>query len=202
MIPKNIEHFHKTQTLPKPILSVCLQDFSLKFPSAEPTKKNDFWWKFNPKKKVLIKICYAFILKYSFSSFFFLLFWFDKKTHTIPPFITSLHHHDKKNWTKNNSLPFGEWMNEPKLSLSPRNPQNCINCSSTMRDRDGSVGYLNVKNYRKLCFDVKISRRRARQFAKLNVVNGNHFFMCWIWWYCAEHLLRSWYHLNMRHGGE
>lgn len=43
---------------------------------------------------------------------------------------------------------------------------------------------------------------RTCQFAKLNVANCYHFFMCWIWWYRPEHLLWPRYHSDMRNGGK
>lgn len=44
---------------------------------------------------------------------------------------------------------------------------------------------------------MKISRRGARQSAKLNVVNRYHFFMCRLRWHCAKYVLWPRHHNNV-----
>lgn len=114
--------------------------------------------------------------------FLFLSFYL---SHYIPP-LSHLHHHENlilKPKTKSK-------LNDNQNNLTLENHNHHWGSPSCLKM---SWGLRPV---------IKISRRGARQFAKLNVVNSYHFFMCWIWWYRSEYLLWSGHHLDVWNGGK
>lgn len=121
--------------------------------------------------------CNAFV-KIGFSFFFFLRIYLTT-SHRYHIFtITNLIlNKNKQSW---NEIKYFTKLSFDQSQTSPRGSVLKIVC------------FLSPIKRRNLIALIKIPRRGARQFAKLNVVNSYHFFMCWIWWYRSEHLLWPW----------